>query len=151
MSDDFTVGSGPHLAAAFLCEKVLQEKDNVLTFVRVVDRFFPPRPTPQMPASIQTVLVVSLKAGDMGSGKAKVTIRPRRPDEGLMGELHNEVFFEGGKDHGVNIVTPMFLVVDEEGLYWIDVLFEDKLITRVPMRVLFQTIPQMIPGLQHPS
>ena len=30
--------SGPHLAMAFLCEKVLEEKDSALSFIRVVDR-----------------------------------------------------------------------------------------------------------------
>jgi hypothetical protein len=30
--------SGPHITAALMCEKMLVEQGNVLTFVRVVDR-----------------------------------------------------------------------------------------------------------------
>jgi hypothetical protein len=29
-------------------------------------------------------------------------------------------------------------VADVEGLYWIDVLFEGELLTRMPLRVLYQ-------------
>jgi hypothetical protein len=29
---------GPYLAAAFLCEKVLQEKDEAVSIIRIIDR-----------------------------------------------------------------------------------------------------------------
>jgi hypothetical protein len=29
---------GPYIGAAFLCEKILQEKDGVLSAIRIVDR-----------------------------------------------------------------------------------------------------------------
>ena len=55
---------------------------------------------------------------------------------------------EGGQDQGVVIANPLFLIADEEGLYWIDVLFEDSLITRVPLRVIFAALQTM--QLPHP-
>ena len=65
MSEEQSTGSGPHLAAALLCEKVLQEKDGVLSFIRVVDRFGVQEPQPgKAPEPIQATLVVTFKAGD---------------------------------------------------------------------------------------
>ncbi len=55
------------------------------------------------------------------------------------------VLFEG-QDRGVAIVAPMTLVLDEEGLYWFDVTFEEKLVTRIPLRVLYQRVGQSSPG-----
>jgi hypothetical protein len=59
-------------------------------------------------------------------------------------EIENPAFFEGGPDQGANIVAPLLVIADEEGLWWIDVLFEDRLITRVPFRVIFATAPMPI-------
>jgi hypothetical protein len=142
MSDEF---SGPHLQAAVLCERILQEKDDVLTIIRVVDRFVRPTPGPDVPPQaqlIQVMLVVSIKPGGIGTGKYKVQLRMYKPNaQTHSGQIENDVFFPGGQDQGVNIVNPMLFVADEEGLYWIDVLFEGRVLTRVPFRVLFATVP----------
>ena len=78
----------------------------------------------------------------MGSGKIAIKIRLYKPNAVTpIADLDNEAFFEGSQDSGVNIITPFVLVADEEGLYWIDVLFVDDVITRIPLRVIFATIP----------
>jgi hypothetical protein len=89
---------------------------------------------------VQAFIVVGMKAGSVPSGKYKVTLRIRKPDESQMAELSNEVFFEGGQDRGVVIGLPFAMVPDEEGLYWIDVYFVDRLLSRIPARVLFQSM-----------
>ena len=33
-----STSDGPYLAAAFLCEKVLQEKDEAVSIIRIIDR-----------------------------------------------------------------------------------------------------------------
>jgi hypothetical protein len=149
-------GGGPHLQAAFLCEKVLQEKDNVLTFVRVVDRFVRPKPNPQMPQiqilPTQVMLVVVFKAGDIGTGKYKVEMQIFKPNTSTpFGKIESEIFFEGGHDQGVNLVSPLVLATDEEGLYWIDVLFEERLITRIPFRVMLAAGPAIFPQQGQPG
>lgn len=134
--------SGPHIAAAFLCEKVLREHDGVLSFIRVVDRFTVPAPTEQAPKStIQATLVVSFKTGSLPVGRYSITVRPQKPDGESLPVATSMSFFDGVPEGGVNLIAPMGLVVNEEGLYWIDVLFQDAIMTRIPLRILFQTAP----------
>ncbi|PWU01394.1 MAG: hypothetical protein C5B51_23050 [Terriglobia bacterium] len=143
--------SGPHLACAFLCEKVLLERDNVPTFVRVVDRFTVPvfqnlPPGVQVPQPvIQLNLVVMLKAGTLGAGKYKIKIIIQKPDGNRSPENILEAFFSGSDDNGVMAVAPLVFPSPLEGLHWIDVYFEQSLITRIPMRVLFQSTPLPFP------
>jgi hypothetical protein len=140
MSDDL---SGPHLQAAFLCEKVLQEAHGVFSFIRVVDRFIRPKPS-AIPAGaqvlpIQVMLVVSFKVGGIGTGTYKIKILGHRPNPTAppLMEIENEMFCEGGPDSGLAVISQITMALDEEGLYWIDVLFEDRMVTRIPFRVLF--------------
>ena len=52
--------SGPYLAAAVLCEKVLQEKDGVLSAIRLVDRFIITASGTQPPGRKQPRLLILL-------------------------------------------------------------------------------------------
>ena len=124
---------------AVLCEKVLQEKDGVLSLVRIVDRFITHGETPEMPPKvIDATLVVVFKSGS-ASGKHIIKIRLEKPSGLVMPAREYPVLFEG-EDRGVGIVSQMSLVLDEEGLYWIDVLFEESVVTRIPLRVLYQRV-----------
>jgi hypothetical protein len=156
MSEDL---SGPHLQAAYLCEKVLIEQDGVASFIRVIDRFMRPRKgalpfgTQVMP--IQVMLVVVFKAGDLPTGtyKVKITINPPDPNAPPLMKMENDVFVEGGPDRGFAIINPVVMSLDDEGLYWIDVWFEDKKATRVPFRVVLVSPPSLpaggLPSPQH--
>lgn len=155
MEKDQISGGGPHLAAAFLCERILQEKDNVPSFIRVVDRFTVPVP-PKLPAGMQLMappvlqfmLVVSLKAGSLPAGKYALRVKLVKPDGTQMQDNTAHVFINGGDDNGALVGMPSALVNPEEGLYWFDIYFEDGLLTRIPMRVLHQQIslPQFPQG-----
>ena len=151
------MASGPHLSAAFLCEKILTEKDNVPSFIRIIERFtiptfprlpeevqFPSGFQPLIPA-IQANLVVMLKAGGLSTGKYSIRIALIKPDATEFPSNTVEVFFNGGDDNGVLVISPINLPNPDEGLYWFDVYFLESLITRVPMRVLYQ---QMQPQLR---
>lgn len=147
--------SGPYIAAAFLCEKVLIEAGNIPTFVRVVDRFMVPKfaqplpPGVQIPQqTIQVNLVVILKAGDLGAGSHTLKIRIQKPDQSYAAENNVPLFFQGSDDNGAMLNMPVMMPNPEEGLHWFDVLFEDSLLTRVPMRILHQ--PAILQG-QIPS
>jgi hypothetical protein len=140
---DFT---GPHVAAAFLCEKVLIETGSVPSFIRVVDRFQLPKFTGPIPHGVQIPqqvvqfsLVVMLKSGDLGAGSHTVTIRLQKPD-GTYVSPDNQVtvFFQGGDDNGAMIVVPLGIPAPQEGLHWFDIQFEGGLVSRIPMRILYQ-------------
>jgi hypothetical protein len=137
--------SGPYVAAALLCEKVLIEPGNIPTFVRVVDRFTVPKfsgpipPGVQLPQqAVQVTLVVILKSGDIGAGNHKVTIRLQKPDLTYGPDNPVSVFFQGGDDNGAMLAMPIMIAAPEEGLHWFDVLFEGSLLARIPMRILYQ-------------
>ncbi|MGO9010056.1 MAG: hypothetical protein ACLQPN_08125 [Bryobacteraceae bacterium] len=137
---------GPHIAAAFLCEKVLVEQGNVPTFVRVVDRFTLPKfsgpipPGVQLPQQmVQATLVVLLKSGDLGAGSHELSIRLQKPDKSYAPDLPPlSMFFQGGDDNGAMVALPIMMNTPEDGLHWFDVLFEGSLLTRIPMRILHQ-------------
>lgn len=140
--------SGPYIQAALICEKMLAEPGNVPTFVRVVDRFDVPKfagPLPpgvqMMPQVIQFTLVIMLKSGDLGSGRHDLVIRLQKPDGSYAPEGHVPIFFQGSQENGAMAALPVVMPNPEEGLHWFDVIFEGSLITRVPMRVLYQPTP----------
>jgi hypothetical protein len=149
--------SGPHLSAAFLCERILQERDGVPSFIRVVDRFLvpvigklPPGIQQMQPPVLQVILVISLKAGSLGAGKYNIRIKLNKPDGSEMQDNTHSVFFNGSDDNGVLLGSPTLIVAPDEGLYWFDVYFEDALMTRIPMRVIHQQValPPQFPQQQ---
>ncbi len=140
-----TESSGPYLVAALLCEKVLQEKNEVVSLIRIVDRFMvtvsalgSPENMPTIP--INLTAFVSLKSGG-ARGRYTIKWRAETPSGIKEPEQLFPVLFEG-EDRGVNLILNLNMVVDQEGLYWFDVLLEDQLLTRIPLRIVYQRIGQ---------
>ena len=142
--ESFAISAGPHLSAAFLCEKVLTERDGVYSIIRMVDRFTLPvfknvPPGVQIPPPVvQGTLVVAVKGGGLPAGKYTIKAVGQKPDGGFLPEGNAQVFFPGGEDNGIFIAFPIGLAMPDEGLYWFDIYFEGVQLTRVPMRVLHQ-------------
>ena len=133
---------GPHLSVAVLCERVLEEKDGVLSLIRIVDRITnaatgPDAPDEMPPAPINLTAVLSFKSGK-ARGSYTVKLRPEDPSGTQLPALDMPIHFEGEGDRGSNLVVNFNFVAEMAGLYWIDVLFEDDLITRMPLRVIYQ-------------
>jgi hypothetical protein len=129
--------SGPFLAAAVFCEKVLREGDGVLSAIRIVDRYTVSGQADEMPqAVISTTLLLILKAGVM-RGKAKVRILPRTPSGEPLAEMAFDQLFEGD-DRGIAIAAALNFPVTQEGLYWFDVAVEQQILTSMPLRILYQ-------------
>lgn len=143
--------SGPYLAFAVVCEKVLQEKDETLSFIRVIDRFTVAAPDvdqfPELPhLSLPVTVALGFRSGAY-AGTRGVDLRIHTPSGDLVktgGDtpLPLPVFFQGG-EAGANLVMSLTLDVSTEGLYWIDVLLDEDLITRLPVRIVHQqVVPQ---------
>jgi hypothetical protein len=70
-----------------------------------------------------------------------VHVRPEAPSGQQLETFQFPVLFEGG-NRGANIVAKMNFQVDQEGLYWFDVLLGGtQLLTRVPLEVVYQPQP----------
>ncbi len=154
---------GPFLCAALLCEKLLLEQDGVSSAIRVIDRVTRtaagPRPPEEMESfEYEVTLVVILKAG-WTHGSHPLRIEMIRPPGETQVILQQTVFFDGGEDRGVNVVSRMRLQLSQEGLYWFEVFLGSRMLTKIPMRVVYQRVftPQRgesepsPPGPSHPS
>jgi hypothetical protein len=140
---------GPYLQSALLCEKVLDEKDGVLSAIRIVDRVTQTvvgaSPSAQVPATtLNLVALLGLKSGE-ARGRHTLKIVLEHPS-GLKGpELSQSVLFEG-EDRGQNVIIPLALELSAEGLYWFDVYLEDTLLTRMPLRMVPQYVHKSTGG-----
>lgn len=136
---------GPYIQMAVICEKVLEEKDGVLSVIRVVDRFTisasgPTPPEEMPPGSMELTIVVTIKAG-FARGRYNLRVVPKAPSGKQLTEFGTGILVEGD-DRGANVVLRVRMEFREEGLYWFDVLLQDQLITRIPLRLLYQRVTQ---------
>ena len=134
---------GPYVNLAAICEKVLQERDGVLTLVRVIDRVMvatmDQNAPPELPeCKLNLTLVLALKSGD-AKGRHPVAIAIEPPNGVRSAPQSIDVMFEG-EDRGVNLVLNM-AVEAIEGLHWFVVAVNDQELTRVPLRIMYQRIP----------
>jgi hypothetical protein len=139
--------AGPHLAVAVVCEKPLQEQDGVLSIIRIIDRVIvsasgPDVPDTMPPTQLSFFMVVTLKSG-AARGRHTLRLRPEDPSGAQLNALEVPIHFEG-EERGANVVVQFNLNAELEGLYWIDVLFGEDVMTRIPLRVVYQ--PQKTAG-----
>jgi hypothetical protein len=135
--------NGPYLKAALLCENVIEDKQGVLSLIRVIDRFTqtgvgPAAPAEMPPLTVSVVAVLMFVSGE-ARGAHEIQLEIEKPS-GLRQSLgSSSVHFEG-EDRGANIVARLQLVLDSQGLYWIDVRLGDEVVTRMPLRVVYGRI-----------
>jgi hypothetical protein len=137
--------TGPFLQMAIFCERVLEEKDGVLSVIRIVDRVthraagpIPPEDMPPFPLNLMAL--ISFKFGQ-ARGRHTLTLRPLPPSGLLTQELPQfsvPVLFDGGEDRGVNVILNIGMQVRQEGVYWFEVRLDDATITRMPLRVVYE-------------
>jgi len=124
--------SKPLVIAATACEKVLQEKkDDVVSIIRMVDTF-------QMSTDVPIVhvnAIVALKSGDV-TGNYEIKLRIRTPS-GDLRPIDGKwpVYLKGG-EHGVTIGLTINLESPVIGLYWIDVVWQDDVLTSFPIKLV---------------
>jgi hypothetical protein len=141
----------PFVAAAFICEKVLQEKDEVFSAIRIVDTFtmrVEGQPLPAQPSAetgnlgliagslLDLTLLVILKGGDV-KGEYKIDIVAHPPDGAQPASLPGEwlVAFDGGESGSTLVVRFAMPTAAPVGLYWFDVIWQGETLTRVPLRL----------------
>lgn len=130
----------PHLACALLCENVLQE-GSVATLVRVIDTWHVEGNAPSLPPGVvQAHLYVAFKSG-RARGKYALRLVLNDPDGGQkelpLNEEAKRLDFKGG-DAGCAVNVISRLGVSRPGVYWIDVMIEGELVTRVPMKIVYR-------------
>lgn len=143
-------GYRPYVQVAAFCQTVLTENTGAISILRITDRIGVAGPTPEMtPTPIQITLIVILKAGFV-RGQFKVSVQPSSPSGQQMTPLEVPALFEG-EERGVQLLMPMAFVVQEQGLYWFEVAVEGDVLTRIPLRVMYQQIAMPPGGFAFPG
>jgi len=133
----------PLVAAAVLCERVLVEKDDVVSIVRVIDRVIweppPPGVAPEL-ARIQIVCLLILKRGDSTGDEHNFELVLRTPSGKASRPSEGPLVFSlpsRDPDSGVNIQIGLALPTPtEDGLYWVEGHVDGQLIARMPLRLI---------------
>ena len=141
MPQEIAFSQGPYLAAAFLCEKVLEERDGVNSIIRIIDRVnrqatgtSPPEEMERFNYEVDFYL--SFKAGS-ARGRMMLVVRLEKPC-GDSGEIFaREIDFRGDDERGINHTAHLRLGIEVAGLHWFDIFLEGQRVTRVPMRVAY--------------
>ena len=147
MAGELGFDTGPFVNVATFCDQAIQDKDGVLTIVRVIDQMTLTATGPTAPeelppgGAVNLTLVVALKAGQ-AHGKQDVKIEFEHPDGSKHPGPAIPVHFSGGAGGGANAIFKITLVLSSAGLYWADVLVNGRLVSRVPLEVRYQVIPQ---------
>lgn len=138
----------PYLAAAFFCEKVLEQKDDVISVIRIVDTFWvtiPPNMPSDVKPAIQITGLLSFKKATPGQEAEKHEVRMKMvsPSGKAPPVVSREINFKPGEIAGHNLIIGFNLGVEEFGLFQLQVsVDDDEIITRVPFRVLEAVSPQ---------
>jgi len=99
-----TENNGPYLIAAVICEKVLQEKDETVSLIRIIDRVTLTVPASLFPETLPPLNLnlnafISLKSGS-AKGRHTIKWRVETPSGIKLPEQLIPVLFEGD-DRGV--------------------------------------------------
>jgi hypothetical protein len=130
----------PLVAVATLCEQILEEKDGVVSAIRVVDTYYvePPKDLPAgTVAGIPLKLLLSLKSSDL-TGPHEVRVVLRAPT-GKSTEFHRQqIVLNGGErgEHGANLKIRFAMPANDFGLYCFDVMSGDDVLTSIPLKLI---------------
>jgi hypothetical protein len=125
----------PLVSVATVCEKVLTEKDNVLSCIRLVDIFrMPPEAQSQPDVALPVSALIALKAGDfLGEGELSLVVET--PD-GTRNEVPTKwpLLFDGPLA-GANVNFAFGIYIRHLGTTWVEVLWNGDLLTKFPVKL----------------
>jgi hypothetical protein len=136
----------PWVMAAFFCESTIEGKDNVISAIRIVDRFFVKKPAnwnSRMAIGIKLHGLVAFKADKVvGTRRVKLVMVP--PKGGRKKIFETAIEFMGGTN-GANIRLNIGFGFNLPGTYWQEVYVDDWLATRMPLTIEWEETPSESP------
>jgi hypothetical protein len=133
------------LAAAVLCERVLLEKDDVASVIRLVDTFYVTVPK-ELPAganaAIPLTLLLSFKRSDEPDTNIHQAKLKMQPPTGPIQDLPLDItfFFKPGDVASSNMIINIMFGVKEFGRFRLDVFVDGEgPIAEIPFMLLEQT------------
>jgi hypothetical protein len=129
----------PLVAVAAGCEKVLWEKDGVLSAIRFVETFTLTEPAPEG-MLLPLTLLVSLKAGEY-TGKGELSLVMQAPDGARVPVPEKWPLSFCGGETGANVILNLAFSAQKLGLFWVEVLWNGELLTKVPIKLAQEPSP----------
>jgi hypothetical protein len=129
-------GDGPQLITALICERVLEEKDGILSAIRIFDGLLLPQPQEDRPALAPLSLLITLRRGSAPE-RQQIRIRLVGPSGKQTLTDSHDIVFGAEEDQGLNLRLSFVLELQEEGSYWFEVIVADRLAARLPLKVAF--------------
>lgn len=126
----------PYVSAAFVCEKILRESDGAISAIRIVDTFYVPTdaPPPDVNAGILITAFVSLKSDSPMEGAVSVALKTPDGETKDMPQKWPISFSE--EISGANLILNFAIHPRHIGTSWIDVRWNNEVITRAPLRIV---------------
>ena len=134
---------GPYIQVACFCDTVIEDKQGVLSLIRIIDTLTHteagPNPPEDLPAfGYLLKLVIMLKSG-AAKGRHNLKVIPELPNGSTQEPVDITAHFEG-EEKGQNVVADMNFVFTLEGLYWFNVFIGEAKMTAIPLRVKYNRI-----------
>jgi hypothetical protein len=136
----------PYVQAAAFCEQILEDKDGVMSAIRMFDRVSVPTPGAPPPGvsadalpAIMVKVLLLLKSGSV-KGRKNVKVLSESPNGFNRSTAEASADFSGD-EWGVNLQFQMSIPLEGEGLYWCNVLVGNALVTRMPLRITYVNPP----------
>lgn len=132
---------GPFVQLAVLCEHAQQDQYGSLSVLNVLEQLVAGSSDPKAPDVMpefrfQADLVVAFASGTV-SGERTLSIVPEQPSGERLEPVAQVVEFRGD-DSRVTFVSNLSIDIGQPGVYWFDVLLDEVLVTRVPLRVRYE-------------
>ncbi len=135
------------LTAAVFCERAIEDTEGFFTLVRIFDslhvRFAENEPLPSQDQPLPLVLTLFLSVRREGSDAASpllIPIQTVNPSGERKDQPSLEVIFPE-KKMGLNINMQLHMYIRQPGPHWMDLFFEDRLLTRLALDVRFEQSP----------
>lgn len=130
----------PYLKLGTICERVLEEKDGVLSLIRIVDKFTVTitgkEPPDQLPRGSKMLTIVMSWVGGLGSHEAAFNIIS--PAGEIQQSPRSWSFTLDAINQGHNIVVTLPVSIAKEGVYWIEFILNEQVKTRIPFQILYE-------------
>jgi hypothetical protein len=86
---------------------------------------------------VKFTVVIGFKSAHK-RGPATIKLVPTDPNGTLIQSFEFHANFEGDDDRGAMLIVEMEFPLQVAGVYWFDVRLDEELITRMPLRAVYQ-------------
>jgi hypothetical protein len=138
--------TGPYLASALFCDNVIQGADHSLSAIRIIDQITitlpadAPKDMPseekRLPVSVWALIVLKTGLAKKLNRKVRLVMHSPSGKSQTVGE--HDVNLSSEPQGGANIRINVNIAIKEGGLFWLDVLLDDAVVTRMPLAISVQ-------------